>query len=459
MAPRVTIGTVGFDDLPSELITQVARDIDDSTLKAFAATSRGLRAKTLYTYSNRFFRTLKFCLYQNSLQALVDIAHKPHLAESVHHVAFGSEDVGLLHSAHDGEYKQGRSPHSPGLLRTLSPTDVNDLFDIRMRADAATILEALMKLPRLEQIMLGNRYFLQGKGVCRSMGAAQLKHFECPSGLCTSQIGSKTVFIGYRTVVLAVHRMGDQLKHLKFGISLENVTVWALPRTTLVQVGIAHVLPSPHTVTENKDCGAIQARPHLVPWDRQEYLARITSLQLNLRETDQNFVFNHVQSLVVAATIDSLDVQYELPARHPAPCIYLISLPLPYLRRVVLRDLWDAFGIFKKDRPGHNYGHLAAPLTVPQDGCIGWLPVIHELLQLPNLVFVHVSRLEKDHVECEDDDTMPYDCLDSALSTSATWEGRAEVRNRLGHFTGQINSLTFRSPERPQRGFAYEPHD
>lgn len=73
MASSAPHRQVDVDRLPAELITQIAVQTSDATLKALAATSRSLREKSSHTYGNRFFQALKFCLYLNSLQALVEI--------------------------------------------------------------------------------------------------------------------------------------------------------------------------------------------------------------------------------------------------------------------------------------------------------------------------------------------------------------------------------------------------
>jgi hypothetical protein len=104
MPPVAKAHTTRLTDLPPELIGQITRHADNTTLVAFASVSMGLRANSLHAYGSRFYRTVKFCLDPNSLQALMDISYAPHLGKFVRSVAFGTEDVGFVDPNHDGEY-------------------------------------------------------------------------------------------------------------------------------------------------------------------------------------------------------------------------------------------------------------------------------------------------------------------------------------------------------------------
>lgn len=202
--------TVGLDSLPAELITQIVVQSSDAALKSLGATSRSLREKSFHTYGNRFFQALKFCLYPNSLQALIDISYTPLLARYIQCVAIGTEDVGLLDPIHDGDYQQGKAQHT---TRSQNKTSGDDLLQVRMRADSAVISQALMKLPNLKQVVIGDRFCFNGKTLRSSIGANQLRPIVCPTGHCTTMLGSKWVLIAYHTVVLALHQIADQLNN------------------------------------------------------------------------------------------------------------------------------------------------------------------------------------------------------------------------------------------------------
>jgi hypothetical protein len=73
MPPTAKAHTTRLTDLLPELIGQIARHADNTTLAALASVSRGLRASSLHAYGSRFFRTVKLSLYPNSMQALMDI--------------------------------------------------------------------------------------------------------------------------------------------------------------------------------------------------------------------------------------------------------------------------------------------------------------------------------------------------------------------------------------------------
>jgi lipid A disaccharide synthetase len=91
--------------LPNELIEKIAQQCDDETLIVFVVElTRKIYEASFTTYGQRFFKTLKFCFYPHSLQALQDICNTERLAKFVEHVAFGTEDVGLLDPRHEYQF-------------------------------------------------------------------------------------------------------------------------------------------------------------------------------------------------------------------------------------------------------------------------------------------------------------------------------------------------------------------
>jgi hypothetical protein len=88
--------------------------------------------------------------------------------------------------------------------------------------DSVIISQALIKLPSLVQVVVGDRYCFDGRQLRSSIGANQLGQIVCPTGHCTTTLGFKTVYIAYCTVVLALHQIEDHPNDLKLGISLER---------------------------------------------------------------------------------------------------------------------------------------------------------------------------------------------------------------------------------------------
>jgi hypothetical protein len=98
-------GVDHLSGLPIELIGKIAQQCDDKTLIVFVVElKRKIYKASFTTYGQRFFKTLKFCFYPHSLQALQDICNTERLAKFVEHVAFGTEDVGLLDPRHEYQF-------------------------------------------------------------------------------------------------------------------------------------------------------------------------------------------------------------------------------------------------------------------------------------------------------------------------------------------------------------------
>jgi len=430
--PLAMTSTACFNDLPPELVASIARNTDDATLLALASVSRGLRAKSFHVYGYRFFRTMKFCLYPHSLQALVDISYTPHLAKYVQYVAFGTEDVGLLDPVHDGEFRQGKAQHS---LTLLSSLDDDSLLETRMRADSAVISQALIKLPKLQQVLVGTSFHLEGVEVRKSWGASRLKEFECPSDHCSETLGSRSVFMAYRTVVLALHQMGELFEHIKIGIYLDRA-----------------------------DDKQLQSGSSPVVWEDAQNLAqRITTLQLQIYVEDGISSATRILHLVDAATIKSLESHYVGPQKRVESQIHTVYLPFRHLQRVVVKGLWATVEVFSGILYSHRYrlkqvsmiecsikpvSEHPPPQILEHSEAMehihnGWLSVVRELLQLPELGFVHLSHLEQSPYLIIDS-SMPYDRLNSEMSVSATWQNKDEVQKGLGHIVNQGKNLVYR---------------
>ena len=97
--------------LPTELIALIAEHADNSALQSLVKTCRKVHAGSFSTFGDRFFRTITFCLYANSLQVLTDISYEPRLTGFVRNVAFGTEDIGLVDPIHDIHEREGHSRH------------------------------------------------------------------------------------------------------------------------------------------------------------------------------------------------------------------------------------------------------------------------------------------------------------------------------------------------------------
>ncbi|KAF2659093.1 hypothetical protein K491DRAFT_775762 [Lophiostoma macrostomum CBS 122681] len=148
-------------DLPTEIIENVARGLDDDPTSwfAFRLTCCALCSKSVHPFGKRFFTTLKFCLHPISLQALTDISYNAEFASHVRNVAFGTEFYGLIDPLHDGVVKRaGLNSSTPTRHPPMQFTamDTANLVKARTRTDSAIIAQALSKFPKLSLLMVGN---------------------------------------------------------------------------------------------------------------------------------------------------------------------------------------------------------------------------------------------------------------------------------------------------------------
>lgn len=160
-----------MESLPVELMTLIAEHTDDATLQALVKTSRRVQAGPFSTFGNRFFRTIKFYMYANSLQVLTDISYTPRLVGFVRNVAFGTENVGLIDPIHDVDVREGRFMDLPTNFKAIS---MGELLRARGRVDSAIISQALMRFPKLEMLVIGQHFGLDGSKLPSAKCAAQI---------------------------------------------------------------------------------------------------------------------------------------------------------------------------------------------------------------------------------------------------------------------------------------------
>jgi hypothetical protein len=307
MPPVAKAHTTRLTDLPPGQIGQITRHADNTTLVAFASVSMCLRASSLHAYGSRFFRTVKFCLYPNSLQALMDISYAPHLAKFVRYVAFGTEDVGFVDPFHDGEYLRGCAHQKEfDCLRV----EYIEHIDTRLRSDIGIIRLALMKLPNLEMLLVGSRFSLQGTEIRSSWGAKNIEPPICPSDYCSRKPGSKFVTYIYRTAAAALQQLRGETANVRLGVSLDRTDLKLLSR-----------------------------RPDLCLWNEENGLAQhANALQLELGAKDDLVASLPVKYLVDLATISSLRMQY-VESIRTARMSFLRQLRLPHLQNIALEEL------------------------------------------------------------------------------------------------------------------------
>jgi hypothetical protein len=166
--------------LPNELVAQIASNTDNTTLLAFATTSRQLREGSFPVYGARFFTTLKFCLHTISLQALDDISHKPYIAQYARNMGSGTEDVGVVAPSHLHD-PEDESLHSAVPSATIPSTEQPHLSSAGTRTDSAVMLQALVRFPKLDMIMVGARCALEGAETRPSIGKIGLFRFHVPA--------------------------------------------------------------------------------------------------------------------------------------------------------------------------------------------------------------------------------------------------------------------------------------
>ncbi|KAF2032449.1 hypothetical protein EK21DRAFT_109828 [Setomelanomma holmii] len=277
MSHPMTHQTSRLQVLPPELIAQIARNVDDTTLIAFAATTRGIRTKSYHIYGDRLFCTVKFCIYPNTVQALVDISYTPHLVQFIRHVGFGTEDVGLLDPLHDGHYRQGRTPHRSA--SRIQADEYEQLLVERTKCDIGTIALALKKLPNLEVIIVGHQFLLDVQCIRSSWGASDLHAFECPSGHCFGTIVAKPLPVVYWTFEEAIQRMETNSRNVQLGVSLDQ-----------------------------KDLNMLTERSDFYLWNESEYGSdHVTSLRLVLGPRDDDLTSIKVKHLVESALYGSCE--------------------------------------------------------------------------------------------------------------------------------------------------------
>jgi hypothetical protein len=352
-----------MDKLPNELIAQIASNADIETLLALATTSRHLREGSFSVYGPRFFQTLKFCLYPNSLQALSDISCSPHIAKYVQNVAFGTEDVGLLDPIHDVDFREGRSSHTDVGAKML-PMAKDDLSSARMRTDSALMSQALARFTKLEMVMIDEFFAIEGSEIRPSIGKSGLSQFSCHSHHCKVDDRSKTAITVYHTAALAVKQMRKSFSHVKLGISL------------------AHL-----------DYLHARWHPTFMDWYIDDDITRrTTNLQLNLPNGDSRSIHPGLDNLAKISPVDTMEVRHTGPIEHSHRYFSFFNLKLGHLRRLVLSNLCVSEPGFAK--LWQKYRHQLTYLTLVKFSTLSrsflsfqplnpsytsWMSVLHEL--------------------------------------------------------------------------------
>lgn len=232
------------------------------------------------TFGNRFFRTIKYCLYANSVQILTNFSYEPRLVGFVRNVAFGTEDIGLIHPIHDVGIHEGKLHHG------LSSVPVwCALPAIRERVDAASYsdyLSGATSVSKLALVVVGHQFTLDGSDLPPNKGATQLKGFTCSSGHCVGSIGPRGALNVYYTISLALQQMDDRLRHFQVGVSA-MYSFWM----------------------KAKDLNFMKG---YYPHDHVSHL--VTNLQLVMHASDTELLESGIHDLVENATIDTLEVQF-----------------------------------------------------------------------------------------------------------------------------------------------------
>jgi hypothetical protein len=209
-----------MDRLPNELVAQIASNTDNTTLLAFATTSRHLHEGSFPVYGARLITTLKFCLHTISLQAL-DISRKPYIAKYVRNVGFGPEDVGVVAPSHLHN-PEDESLHSAVPLATIPSAEQPHLSSAGTRTDSAVMSQALVRFPKVDMIMVGERDALEGAETRPSIGKIGLFRFSCSCSHCWNLKWTRSAYSVYLTTASAIAQMGKSFSHIKISISLAH---------------------------------------------------------------------------------------------------------------------------------------------------------------------------------------------------------------------------------------------
>jgi hypothetical protein len=306
--------------LPTELLQNIAANLSDDGLINLAATSRTIRSKTLHTYGERFFTTVKFCLYSHSLKVLTEISTSQ-FAKYVRNVAFGTEDIGLIDPLHDEDFRHGLLVHR---ATARLPRNEDEVADMRACVDALLLAQIFSRLPSLTMVLIADDFIFEGHPIRPSWSMEHIttvrkEGFQCPTGHCKLLQGSRYIRSIFLTVGMAIEQMLPHRKEVKLGVSLElddHEALLAMNRGKRWYPGV--------------DCNQ-----------------RVTQLQLKLKEntvTETNM--SYILELAHNSAITHLDVTYPTTPRdilfgppHPSE-ISIKALSLRHLEHLVLRDLW-----------------------------------------------------------------------------------------------------------------------
>jgi hypothetical protein len=202
--------------LPTELTEMNAENLDQTSMLAFASTSRAIRYKIERVYRKHEYNTLKFCMYPNSLHTLTEIAASRH-AQHVDYIVFEIMDFGLIDPIHDGAFIQGHKVHT---THYACATRYSTLRKLCMRVDAEQIAAALVSFAKLKMILVGDDVRVQGQSRRSTYGVEHARLWECPGGQCKTRFGSRDIQNVLHTVTMALNQARPQRPEIELGLQL-----------------------------------------------------------------------------------------------------------------------------------------------------------------------------------------------------------------------------------------------
>ncbi|OCL14879.1 hypothetical protein AOQ84DRAFT_370884 [Glonium stellatum] len=80
-------------DLPNELMGEICGLLDTDAMFSLRLSCKELKRKTLYQFGTRFFRSMRFMIFPDSLKALLDISQSEELACFLRQVYIGTDEL------------------------------------------------------------------------------------------------------------------------------------------------------------------------------------------------------------------------------------------------------------------------------------------------------------------------------------------------------------------------------
>lgn len=368
----------GISCLPTELVEIIAANLDDGCLLAFASCSRTFREKSFHVYANRFFHTIKFCLYPTSLDALVAISRSKY-SQFVQNVAFGTEYFGLIDPIHDDEVIDGRNFHpDPHLPRAT----LEDLEKFRRTVDAEFISIALRKFRRLVSIAVGHALRDQdsGKPIRKTYGIKSIpswpeRRLHCPSRHCRPTRGVHNLPGVLKTVTLALHKLPPSFRRPKFALGAQILDVVYFKDMASIE-------------------GILTQKVYI------DQLPRHLQFDRHLAKNDPENKTAILFQMQMGSFITSLDARYDQSLFNPrtTTCTFL-AITMPYLRKLTFCgayefvNLWRRFFVSNKTLEQISLVNCGVkqPHQVTDEAT--WKPVLGTIYRLPKLQHLHLQNL------------------------------------------------------------------